>query len=134
MTKLIRSVGAKKANPKPIQKGMRGLLFRDWASFAPAARITAVPKVKEVRIIEIFYPSPVPKTSHRSACARPGLFESLPLKVNRLGFSIDPDLSPPSSKVCRLFEIGRDGNLPFWINITEFPRDTVLELNPGYPS
>jgi hypothetical protein len=46
---------------------MRGLLFRDWASFAPATRTTAVPKVKEVRIIKILYPSPAPKTRHRSA-------------------------------------------------------------------
>jgi len=133
MTKLISNVGAKKANPKPIQKGMRGLLFRDWASFAPATRTTAVPKVKEVRIMEILYPSPAPKTSPRSGLGRTGLFERLPLKVNRLGFSIDPDLSLPASKVRRLLEVRRDDNLPLWIDISEFPRDTILKLHPSHP-
>jgi len=80
MTKLIRSVGANNANPKPIQKGIRGLLFRDWASFAPATRTIAVPKVKEVRIIKILYPSPAPKTSHRSACDCEDYSRGFPLR------------------------------------------------------
>jgi|APCry1669188879_1035177.scaffolds.fasta_scaffold29357_2 hypothetical protein len=80
MTKLIRSVGAKKANPKPIQKGMRGLLFRDWVSFAPATRTTAVPKVKEVRIIETLYPSPAAKTSYVRLVTEPNYSRAFPLR------------------------------------------------------